>query len=217
MVRTVMIDNREKNRIQQAMRHFDNDRYIGEVAQLDVGDYVCGNCCIEYKITSDFIDSVKNKRIFKQANRMDEYYDNHYVFIETEYRQMKDAIHNSWYRKKPFSWKQYYGALASLCQITKPIIVHNFDESLRFMDRLFEKSNDGKIRNVVPSAKKYDNFLVNCLSSIEGIGGNTALLIIDSLDLNTYRELCDITEDDLVRIKGIGRKTAHIIMEKIGQ
>ncbi len=219
MVRTVMIDHREKHRIEQAINHFDGTDYETVMAELKTGDYVCGNCCIEYKTTKDFISSVRDKRVFKQVNRMNNDYDNHYLFIETEYQSIKQAIHNSWYVRNNisrFSWKQYYGALASLCQMTKPVIVHDFNESLRFMDYLFEKSNDGKVRSVVPAAKKYDNFLVNCLSSIDDVGANTALLVIDSLDLKTYRELCDITYDDLISIKGIGTKTATIIMEAIG-
>lgn len=219
MVRTVMIDNREKHRIGQAMNHFNGTDYETQVAELKTGDYVCGNCCIEYKTTNDFISSVRSKRIFKQANRMNNDFDNSFLFIETEYQSIRQAIHNSWYVRNNisrFSWKQYYGALASLCQITKPVIVHNFDESLKFMDYLFEKSNDGKVRDIVPAPKRYDNFMVNCLCSIDDVGANTALLIIDSLGLKTYRELCEVSYDDLIGIKGIGTKTAANIMEAIG-
>lgn len=215
----VRIDNREKHRISKTIKFFNGfEDYDTEVVELKTGDYVCGNCCVEYKTTADFVSSVRNRRVFKQALRMSENYDNHYVFIETEYSSIKDVIKSSYWRTgRKFTWNQYYGALASLCQITTPVIVHNFTESLKFMEFLFRKSNDGKIRSVVAPAKKYDNFLVNCLNGIDDIGVNTALLIIEALDLKTYKELCDITYDDLVRIKGIGSKTANIIMSAIGE
>ena len=214
----IIIDNREKGRVEPAVAFFEQfPEYTVEVAELKTGDYVCGNCCIEYKATDDFIKSVKDKRVFRQSLRMANNYPNHYVFIETEYKDIREAIRTSYYRTgSKFTWNQYYGTLASLCQITTPIIVHDFNEALKFMRVLFMKSNDGKIRSIVPPSKKYDNFLVNCLASIDGIGANTALLIIDSLDLRTYRELCDLTYNDLVSVKGIGNKTAEIIMSAIG-
>lgn len=214
----VFIDNREKHRVSEAIEFFDGFKdYETSVAELKTGDYVCGNCCVEYKTTGDFVSSVRNRRIFKQALRMSESYANHYVFIETEHAAIKEAIKSSYWRTgRKFTWNNYYGALASLSLITTPIIVKNFSESLKFMEFLFRKSNDGKIRSIVAPDKKYDNFLVNCLASIDDIGGNTALLIIDSLDLRTYNELCKVTYDDLISIKGIGSKTANIIMSAIG-
>lgn len=214
----VFIDNREKHRVSEAIEFFNGFKdYETSVAELKTGDYVCGNCCVEYKTTGDFVSSVRNRRIFKQAIRMSESYTNHYVFIETEHAAIKEAIKSSYWRTgRKFTWNNYYGALASLSLITTPIIVKNFSESLKFMEFLFRKSNDGKIRSIVAPDKKYDNFLVNCLASIDDIGSNTALLIIDSLDLRTYNELCKVTYDDLISIKGIGSKTANIIMSAIG-
>jgi len=216
---TVYIDNREKGRISKAIDFFNGfEGYSTEVRELKTGDYACGNCCIEYKTTNDFISSVRNRRIFKQALRMSESYENHYVFIETEHAAIKDAIKSSYWRTgRKFSWNQYYGSLASLALVTNPIIVHNFTESLKFMEFLFRKSNDGKIRNIVAPDKTHHNFLINFLSSIDDIGTNTALLIVNALDLRTLNELCSITYEDLVSIKGIGDKTANIIMSAIGE
>lgn len=215
----VLIDNREKGRITETIQFFNGyEGYETRVMELKAGDYVCGNCCIEYKTTNDFVSSVRSKRIFKQALRMGESYENHYVFIETEHAAMKDAIKSSYWRTgRKFSWNQYYGALASLALVTNPIIVHNFTESLKFMEFLFRKSNDGKIRNIVAPAKNHHNFLINFLASIDDIGANTALLIVNALDLHTLNELCSITYDDLISIRGIGDKTANIIMSAIGE
>lgn len=215
----VCIDSREKSRISRAIQFFNQfEGYSTKVKELKTGDFVCGNCCIEYKTTSDFITSVRSKRLFRQAIRMSNNYKHHFVFIETEYSAMKEAIKTSYWRTSiRFSWNQYYGSLASLCQMTTPIIVHDFDEALKFMEFLFRKCNDNKVRSIVPVTKKYDNFLVNCLASIDDIGANTALLIVESLDLKTFTELCNITYDDLIKIKGIGDKTATNIMSAIGK
>ena len=88
----VFIDNREKHRVSEAIEFFNGFKdYETSVAELKTGDYVCGNCCVEYKTTGDFVSSVRNRRIFKQAIRMSESYTNHYVFIETEHAAIKEA------------------------------------------------------------------------------------------------------------------------------
>ena len=82
------------------------------------------------------------------------------------------------------------------------------------MEKLFVKCNDGKVRNVFTNAKKYDSFLVNSVSSIDGID-KFALPIIDTLELKCFKDLCNVTYDDLISVKGIGKKKAEAVMKAI--
>ena len=211
----IYVDAREGKRIAPALSHFKNTDYDVEVKQLQYGDFVCGNCAIEYKATDDLIHSTQNKRIFKQAVNLANNYEHAFVFMEAEKVKLQNAIKKSQFVGQPFSWEQYYGMISSLSQIVIPIVVPNFKQSCQLMEKLFVKCNDGKVRNVFSNTKKYDNFLVNALSSIDGVAGNNALLIIDSLNIKTFEELCNMTYDDLISIKGIGNKKAEKIMTAI--
>lgn len=211
----IYIDSREGKRISPCLSHFKNTTYETEVKQLRYGDFVCGNAAIEYKATEDLIHSIQSKRIFKQAVNLANNYEHAFIFMEAEKVKLQNAIKKSQFVGQPFSWAQYYGAISSLSQIVIPIVVPNFKQSCQLMEKLFKKCNDGKVRNVFSNSKKYDNFLVNALSSIDGVAGNNALLIIDSLKLKTFDELCNITYDDLTSIKGIGNKKAEKIITAI--
>lgn len=215
MDRLIKIDNREGKRINPCKDFFKKTDYETQVEQLKIGDYVCGNTAIEYKATEDLIHSIQNKRIFKQAVNMSNYFKHHFVFMEAEKVKLNNAIRKSQFIGQPFSWKQFYGAYSSLAQITIPVIVPNFIQACELMEYLFEKCNDNKVRNIFVQPKKYDDFLINTLVSIDVVGKNTALLIVDSLNLKTVQDLLNISYEDLIKIKGIGERTATGIMNKI--
>lgn len=213
---TIKIDSREGKRVQPCKDFFkDSDTFEVEVKQLPYGDFVCGCCAIEYKATEDLIHSIQNRRIFKQAVNLSNNFKHAYVFMEAEKVKLNNAIKKSQFVGQPFSWKQYYGAIASLSQICIPIVVPNFKAACELMSKLFIKCNDNKIRTVFSHQKRYDNFLVNALSSIDGIAGNTALLVVDELGLESFNDLNNVTYDDLIGIKGIGKVTARKIMKSI--
>lgn len=208
------IDSREGKRISPCLSHFKNTTYETEVKQLRYGDFVCGNAAIEYKATEDLIHSIQSKRIFKQAVNLANNYEHAFIFMEAEKVKLQNAIKKSQFVGQPFSWAQYYGAISSLSQIVVPIVVPNFKQACELMARLFVKCNDGKIRTVFTNAKKYDSFLVNSLSSIDGID-KFALPIIDTLELKCFEDLCNVTYDDLISVKGIGKKKAETVMKAI--
>lgn len=210
----IYIDSREGKRISPCLSHFKNTTYETEVKQLQYGDFVCGNAAIEYKATEDLIHSIQSKRIFKQAVNLANNYEHAFIFMEAEKVKLQNAIKKSQFVGQPFSWAQYYGAISSLSQIVVPIVVPNFKQSCQLMEKLFKKCNDGKIRTVFTNAKKYDNFLVNSLSSIDGID-KFALPIIDTLELKCFEDLCNVTYDDLIGVKGIGKKKAETVMKAI--
>lgn len=212
----IFIDSREGKRIVPAKDFFkDSETFETEVKQLPYGDFVCGCCAVEYKSTEDLIHSIQNRRIFKQAVNLSNNFNCAFIFMESEKVRLNNAIRKSQFVGKPFSLKEYYGALASLSQIVVPIIIPNFKAACQLMEKLFVKCNDNKVRNVFNHQKQYDNFLINSLSSIDDIGGNTALLVVDELGLKCFNDLNKVTYDDLINIKGIGKVTAEKIIKAI--
>ena len=61
------IDSREHKRIPYAKARCMSWGWDYEIKQLRYGDYVCGNTVIEWKTTMDFISSVIDGRMKKEA------------------------------------------------------------------------------------------------------------------------------------------------------
>ena len=213
----ILIDSRERKRIKQARSFFENKEHRVKVSTLPYGDFVCDKVCIEYKTTRDFIQSVQTGRVFRQAINMKNHYQYPFVFIEAEHDKMDREIRGSQFYGIPFSWKQFYGAYASLSATCNVVIVKNFTEALKFMDRIFEKCNDDKARVFVkpetPSEQRIINFL--CSEKGSGIGVNTAGLVVDALNIETLEDLLSLTKQDLLSVKGVGQYTADKIMKMI--
>ena len=53
------------------------------------------------------------------------------------------------------------------------------------------------------------------LCCIDGISVKTALLIKNHLKIENLEDLLDVTYDDLIQIKGVGRKTAEKVMGEL--
>ena len=207
----VRVDSREtEKRKKKARKVFGEDIII---EQLNVGDYVYEDCAVEFKTVSDFIGSVKNKRIYNQAINMSENYAHHYVII---YGDVGKTLYELYRMKHSFTVKQYLGALASLSQITKVLSVENEQQAFSLMKKLFEKSTDGKNRMVKQNiGRKHKNKIVAVLSIIGDINSKRAEQLITALDIRTFTDLTRITYDDIIGVKGFGDKTAQKIIRWI--
>lgn len=213
----VIIDSREGKRIKQASAFFEKKGHSVQVKQMKYGDFLSGNTCIEYKTTKDFIQSVQSRRVFRQAINMSNKYEHSFVFVEAEHDKMDKAIRSSRFCGIPFSWNGYYGAIASLSTYTKVIIVKNFTEALKFMEHIFEKCNDNKIRNFIAPPTTDEKWCINFLACEKGdnIGVTIAKRIVDELEINTLTDLLNLTKEDLMSVKGIGENTANKVMRRI--
>ena len=214
----VWIDYRETKRIKQSSKFFEKKGHNVIIKELLYGDFICGDCCIEYKTTKDFINSVQDKRVFRQAINMRNHFKHSFVVIEAEHKKIDRAIRDSLFHKGgTFSWNQFYGAVASLSTYSNVLIVPNFTEGLKLMNYLFEKCNDDKIRTFVKPVTSEEQWLVNflCCEKGKNLGIKKAKLIVDELGLETLYDLFSITKEDLLSIKGVGEATADSIMERI--
>jgi len=103
----ICIDSNEASNRRDIVNYLRLSGFIVDIQKLDVCDFVVSDRVgIERKDTSDFLGSMKDGRLFKQAQSMSEVYEKPILILEG---QMSRALKRS--RMKPAS---IYGALSSL-------------------------------------------------------------------------------------------------------
>ena len=222
----VKIDSREQSRVKPALDFFED----AEVHQLQCADYlfIKDNKTVgfEYKTIVDFIGSVKDGRVFRQAYEMKQTYDKSFILVSGDESQLSKILKQQYFsiqrqvgRKKVagFTKDQYYSALARLYADYNVITSSgDFDHACYLMKKVAEKCFDEKDMTPKPEFKKTDNPALNYLMGIRGISKGKAMLIIDEFDVNTLQDLLDVAENcDISTVKGIGGKTADKILEAI--
>lgn len=218
MFDSIVIDGREKERIKPAKEFFKD----AEVYNLSSADYlfVKGNksCAFEYKTISDFISSIIDRRVFRQAYDMERTYDKSYLVIHGDFSNVKSLIYTFCKKSKVnFTYNQFIGALARLYSKYNVIqTTGDFEEVLYLMKKIAEKYFDKKINMPMIEFKKTDNPVLNFLMCIQGINYKTAKLIVDEYNISNLYELVVIANTvDFTDIKGIGKKTEEIIRRAI--
>ena len=226
------IDDRESSsRIKSAEKFFKKMGYTPCVEHLTVGDYVFHDrICFEYKTASDMIGSIKDGRVFRQARNMKQY---EYSFVIVEgsvpKQLQKDNKEAYWKRNnnsKPssiFTVKSYLGAVARLETYSDVLIVENRQQAWILMDSLVSKifKDNVDVKMVERPLSGLINPVASYLSCIyindsQRLPVRTSLNIVEYMDENGMK-LLDLTYDDLVNMKGIGKKTASAVMNAIGE
>ena len=218
----VLIDTREKDRIQSATKYYTKQGLETEVSELEVGDYIFsdGNneVVFEFKLISDFVSSIQNGKIFNQAINQAETFDYHFVIIHGDLATRSKCLAMS-RNYIPVTIFQYLGAISSLNRYTTIIESPSpyLDESYYRMMTQAKKCLQDK-----PIVKKFQrkdknpalNFLCH---DIYGINYKRAKTIVDTHQLHSLNDLFKLTTEDLTQIEGIGQNTANKIIEAIQQ
>ena len=218
------IDNRESNRrIESACQYF-NDNYDIEVGSYPVGDFIFDNkVCFEYKTANDIISSIIDGREFRQVERMKQYPFSYVIVIGDVASTINERNASYWNRRnhlKQFTVRNYLGALARLQIESKVIHLDNNQQAWTIMDFLVKKllNDNPNIRGVDRPKATLSDPVATFLSCIyindsQRLGIKTAVMIREYLHLESLRDLLDVEYDDLVKVKGVGVKTAKRIME----
>jgi len=218
----VQIDVREKDRIKSATQYYEEQGLEVTVEELEIGDYIFsdGNneVVFEFKLTSDFIASIQDNRVFNQSINMAENYDYAFIMIHGDLHTRSKCIAMS-RNYREVNLFQYIGAISSLNRYVTVLQCYSpfINESYYTMMKQAQKCLQNK-----PIVKKFPrkdkntafNFLCN---DIYGINWKKAQLITDKYHLESLTDLMKLTKDDLMEIEGIGENTAMKILEAIGQ
>lgn len=233
---SLLIDNREsKTRINSALNYFightqmEDGKYKGngnvaKVSTLPVGDFVFDNKVIfEYKTANDIISSIIDGRVFRQVEKMKQYPFSYVIIVGNVAQTINERNENYWNRRnqvKQFTVRNYLGALARLQVESKVIHVDNNQQCWTVMDFIVQKLLDenpnvrGVDRPKVTLSDPIATFL-SCIYINENsrLGIKTAVMIREYLHLESLSDLLDVKYEDLVKVKGVGVKTAKKIME----
>ena len=218
------IDNREsKTRISSASQYF-SDNYTIETDSYPVGDFIFDDkVCFEYKTAPDIVSSIIDGRVFRQVERMKQYPFNYVIVVGNVAEEINQRNANYWNRRnqiKQFTVRNYLGALARLQIESKVIHVDNNQQAWVIMDFIVKKllSDNPNVRGVDRPKATLSDPIATFLSCIyindsQRLGIKTAVMIREYLHLESLSDLLDVTYDDLVKVKGVGSKTARKIIE----
>ena len=216
----IVIDSREDSQLSRTLESFaERAKIKTEKKWLEIGDYIVGDCCIEAKSTADFLQSVRNKRIFNQLDNMDRTYNKNIILI---YGTLEDAVQylertnynsTSWKNKLK---KMFVGALTSIALHTdvKPIWVDNYRTAAHIILATTEHiDKDLIIHKELPKKIKTDDVRVDVLTEIQGVSVDKAKALLKTF--GSIAEISMSSVEDITKHKGIGKVTANSILKAL--
>lgn len=209
------IDSRERTRIEYAKARCLSWDWDYEVKQLRYGDYVCGNTVIEWKTAADFISSVIDGRMKKEAIDQANHFPYHYVFIvgNVDYAC---AMYKR-YTKIQFHKTSFYSAVASLMLYTNVVVVPTLKDGFHLLKYVIIKSNETGSRVVRPVEKLSRNPCYNFLVGIPRISQKRAEAICTLHNLKTAKQLFNLDKEKLLAVDGIGDSLADEVLRALGK
>ena len=218
----LVIDSREKERINIAKNWCKTNKIEYEVKELSNSDYIfCEDdksVGFEYKRIDDFIQSVKSSKIFRQVTEMDNTFNFVVISGFKDYENYLYRFNNITNQK--IHKTDLIGAISRLNTMCDACIVqwnYNISEDLLFMRKQAEKCFNTNVNyGVFSDMKKGTNPAVNYLASIKGVSYKKANDICEAYNCNSLTDLLGLSESSLKKVGGIGAKTALKIRESLG-
>ena len=160
----VVADIHEKNSL--IISELESSKEIDlEVKSLKIGDYLIGNTIIERKTTSDFVNSMINKRLIQQLNQMKKY-KQQMLIIEGDFESL--------YRLK--NSNSVRGFILSLSQQIPIIFTQDNEDTAKYLITLAKQQLKPKIEftlhSRIPKTIKEQKQYV--LEAFPGIGPKSA-------------------------------------------
>jgi len=203
----IYADSREGN--SKVLRELDNLGAVFEVKSLPVADYhVSDEVGIERKTTKDFIVSIMDKRLYKQAKELVENFMKPIIILEGE-DLYSSLIHPNAVR----------GALASLAvDFSIPIIPTRSEEDTAAMimriairEQIHER-HEIQVRTEKKPLTLYERQLY-IVESLPNIGPVTAKKLIE--EFGSVKEVINASKDELKNVEGIGDKIANGMVDVV--
>ena len=177
-----------------------------DARQLKYGDYfIEPDITLERKTTRDFLLSITDSRLFRQAYRLAEFTERPIILIEgKDYRNTGVDV----------SIESVKGALISLAQTFHIPVLRTIDQedTAWHIDHLFMQRNRiGKNKGALTGyrSKRLDGQKIDMLRMFPGIGKKTAERLLEYFE--TITNIINASEKELTEISGIGKNTANDI------
>ena len=216
----IQIDSREDSQLARYVIELcARDKQEYEKVWLEIGDYIIGDCCIEAKTSADFLQSVRNNRIFNQLDNMDRTYNKNIILIygDLDYAvsYLKRTKYNTmaWRNKLK---KMFVGALTSIALHTdvKPVWVDSYRTAAHIILATTEHiDKELIIHKELPKKIKTDDVRVDILTEIKGVSVDKAKALLEQF--GNIVELSMATIEQIITIDGIGKITAGNILKAL--
>jgi len=217
---TVFIDDREQSRVAPAYQYYKEDMGLQTyVLELPYGDYVFLDkdsnikVAFEYKTVDDYISSLKDYRVFNQALNQSNKFDYHFVIVVgTDEDKKRVTDKQYWVTGRDLSDTEYYGGFASLVNFTSIIQVPNSKTAFGVMEQVARKCTSTRpvVKRFPKSRGSPAYRLLN--NNVHRVGHVTAQNICDTLGLGSVDDVLGLQKKDLLKVKGVGEKTADMIL-----
>jgi len=200
----MMIDSREDSVLSELVLQYCMLSNIkAEKIFLEVGDYIIGDVCIEAKSVEDFLQSVRNKRMFNQISNMEDSY-------------VRNSYNNRGWRVK--LQKMFIGALSSIALNTKttPIWVADVEAAAHFIvacEHHCDKEID--LQKMLPKKTRTDDVRLDILCTIQGVTIEKARNLLEQFGSLLEIATCEVKE--IMKVKGIGKVTATNISKALNE
>ncbi len=203
----IYVDTREFR--SDVVKHLsENYRIVSR--QLEIGDYVISDrIVVERKSVDDFLESLKDGRLFSQLVEMKRNYPIPVLVIEGESLFIRGFHENS-----------IYGALASIiADYNVPIIfTKNARETAKFIDSLMRRELSGRREVALRKEKRVMTDEERQRYIVESLPNVSAKLSQRLLEhFGSVRDVINAEVGELIQVRGIGRKTAEEIYEIVNK
>ncbi len=204
---TIYVDTRE---FRSDVVKYLSENYSIVPKQLSIGDYIISDrIVVERKDVNDFLESLKDGRLFSQLVEMRRNYEVPVLIIEGESLFIRGFHENS-----------IYGALASIIADYKVPIIFTKDarETAKFIDALLKREFSGKKEIALRKEKRPMSDEERQRYIVESLPNVSAKLSQRLLEhFGTVRDVINAEVGELIQVKGIGRKTAEEIYDIVNK
>ena len=204
--RKIIIDHQEKNSL--LISELIDLGFEIEFTRLKVADYIVKGVAIERKTISDFIGSIKNKRLLRQLEELQQY-EKKLLIIEGIYEQ---ELYTDSQEMEGMHANAIRGFLLSiLLNFKVPIIfTKDYQDTAKFMDVLSRKKNTQDVGLNVSKKNLNNNERVQfILEGFPGVGPKTAKKLLK--EFGTLKKIMNVSGEELCEV--IGKKAEN--MKKI--
>ncbi len=203
----VLADTREGN--SKVIRHLSEMEIDVEVKTMSVGDYqVSDEVAIERKTAKDFVDSIVDKRLFKQANELREEFKKPIMILEG------DDLYSGFINPNAIR-----GSMASIALDFGISIIptRNAQDTAAMIKRIAIREQKGeKPAIAIRTEKKPTNMWEQqtyIVESLPNIGPVNAKKLLEHF--GTVSNVINASAEELQEVEGIGKKTAENIRKVV--
>jgi ERCC4-type nuclease len=203
---TVFADTRESLDVKDSLTELGSDVVERVLAPADY--VVSEDYAVERKELHDFFRSIFDGRLFEQAERLAEAYENSCLLVEGDVIKAVKALRNPMI---------FWGAIAKIMADHHISLVFTPDErhTAMFLHSLAKKLQEEKRRKVLvkhkPKVYTLKQMQISAVQSLPLIGPERAELLLKKF--GSVRRVFQASKVELLSVKGLGEKTVKKILD----